>query len=169
MLIKIVDGSPVRCSEDDVRQGHPNVSFPKSAADWSSDMLADFDYSKEVIPEKPQESRGKRASLSAPTLEDGEWRSTWALIDLVPSPSQIKAEANRRILEIIPEWKQRNLIAQATQLLNKGRDNWTGAETAAWQAGDVIWAQVSAIRTASNEIEALDPIPSDFYDDKHWP
>ena len=33
----------------------------------------------------------------------------------------IKAEAYRRILLIVPEWKQRNLLSEAVVLLDKGR------------------------------------------------
>lgn len=80
----------------------------------------------------------------------------------------IKAEAERRILAILPEWKQRNLTAQAAILAEKGRDNWTDAELIAWTAGEALWAQVAAIRAASDALEAMDPIPDDVTDDAHW-
>ncbi|MCF7725787.1 hypothetical protein [Sulfitobacter sp. M22] len=82
--------------------------------------------------------------------------------------SSIKAEAARRILEVCPEWKQRNLTAQAAILAEKGRANWTEAEAVAWTAGEAIWSQISAIRTASNALEAADPVPVDITDDTHW-
>lgn len=81
----------------------------------------------------------------------------------------IKAEAHRRIVELVPEWKQRNLTAQASILAEKGRANWTGQELAAWEAGEAVWAQVEAIRAASDALEAMDPLPTDYTDDKHWP
>jgi len=34
---------------------------------------------------------------------------------------RIKAEAGRRILLIVPDWKQRNLLSEAVVLLDKGR------------------------------------------------
>lgn len=80
----------------------------------------------------------------------------------------VKAEAERRILAIVPAWKQRNLLARATLLAEKGRDTWTDAELAEWTAGEAIWAQVVAIRTASDRIEAMIPIPDDFTADSHW-
>jgi hypothetical protein len=80
----------------------------------------------------------------------------------------IKAEAARRILEICPEWKQRNLTAQAAILAKKGEANWTPEEQAAWDAGEVIWAQIAAIRAKSDALEAMDPIPADFKDDSYW-
>lgn len=84
------------------------------------------------------------------------------------SVAGIKKEAARRILAILPEWKQRNLTAQAAVLSEKGRANWTDAEADAWDAGAAIWAEVSGIRAASNDLEALDPIPDDYTDNKYW-
>ena len=80
----------------------------------------------------------------------------------------VKAEAERRILAIVPAWKQRNLLARAALLAEKGRDAWSDAELAEWNAGEAIWAQVVAIRTASDRIEAMTPIPDDFTADSHW-
>jgi hypothetical protein len=87
----------------------------------------------------------------------GQWIST-------PKPLQelkdklkesIKSEAYRRIIAIVPEWKQRNLIAQATQLLRIRSDRaWTVQEQAAWDAGDAVWDQVVDIRNHSDLIEA---------------
>lgn len=81
----------------------------------------------------------------------------------------IKAEAHRRIVAFVPEWKQRNLLAQATLLIEKGRGNWTTTETAAWEAGEAVWAQVEAIRAASDALEEMEPLPTDFTDDSYWP
>jgi hypothetical protein len=82
--------------------------------------------------------------------------------------AEIKLEAGRRIVEICPEWKQRNLTAQATILAEKKRENWTDEELAAWDAGALLWAQIATIRAASDALEAMDPIPEDFTDDSHW-
>lgn len=76
-----------------------------------------------------------------------------------PSVGDVKREAERRILAIVPEWKQRNLTAQAAILAKKGEANWTTEEQAAWDAGEAIWTQIAAIRAASDAIEAMDPIP----------
>jgi len=88
-----------------------------------------------------------------------------------PAPitaQQVKDEAYRRIIAICPEWKQRNLTAQAAILAEKGRANWTAEELAAWEDGEAIWAQIAAVRAASDVLEAMDPIPDDYIDDKHW-
>ena len=81
----------------------------------------------------------------------------------------VKAEANRRITSLCPEWKQRNLLAQAAQLTLKGKSNWTAEDQAAWDAGDALWKQIEAIRAKSDLIEAMTPVPADFNEDKHWP
>jgi len=77
---------------------------------------------------------------------------------------QVKAECERRILEIMPGWKQRNTIADLSS------DN---ADTKA--AATTAWAQVTALRTKSNEIEASilsmsdqQIIEFDARDDAHW-
>lgn len=80
----------------------------------------------------------------------------------------VKAEAYRRITAICPEWKQRNLTAQASILADKGRDAWTDDETAAWEAGEAIWADIKALRAASDAIEVMDPRPADVTADELW-
>lgn len=55
----------------------------------------------------------------------------------------VKAECERRILAIMPAWKQRNTIA----------DLWSD-DAAIEAAAAVEWAKVTALRTKSNEIEA---------------
>lgn len=91
--------------------------------------------------------------------------------ELPPLPvtaDMVRAEAGRRILAIAPEWRQRNLTAQAAILAAKGRDNWTPDDQAAWDAGSAVWARISALRDASNVLEAMPEIPQDYRDDKHW-
>ena len=80
----------------------------------------------------------------------------------------VRREAYRRIVAICPEWRQRNLTAQATILAEKGRANWTDAELAAWTAGRAIWDQIDALRAKSNTLEAMDTIPANFADDSYW-
>lgn len=82
---------------------------------------------------------------------------------------QVKSEAERRILALCPEWRQRNLTAQAVVLAKKGATNWTTEEQAAWDAGEALWTQIKAIRDASDVIEAMDPIPQDYTADGYWP
>lgn len=92
----------------------------------------------------------------------------WSEENLPPAEA-VKEEAYRRIIAICPEWKQRNLTAQAAQLAKKGEANWTPEEAAAWAAGEALWSQIAAIRAASDVIEAMDPIPANFYELPDWP
>jgi len=87
---------------------------------------------------------------------------------MVVSAYDVKMEANRRILAICPEWRQRNLTAQAVILQDKGRENWTNDELAAWNAGETLWGSIAAIRAKSDEIEAMNTIPVDYKNDSYW-
>ena len=76
----------------------------------------------------------------------------------------VKAECERRILELMPAWKQRNVIA----------DLWSD-DAAIEAAAAVEWAKVTALRTKSNEIEASIATMTDDQilifnarDDAHW-
>ena len=76
----------------------------------------------------------------------------------------VKAECERRILELMPDWKQRNVIADLSS---------TNADTKS--AAETEWAKVTAIRTKSNEIETSIATMSDeeilnfnASDDAHW-
>ncbi|MFD1342871.1 hypothetical protein [Litorisediminicola beolgyonensis] len=98
-----------------------------------------------------------------------ETEAELAARDAVGFSIAVKAEAGRRILALCPEWKQRNLTAQASILAEKGRATWSPEEQAAWDDGEALWTQIAAIRTRSNEIEAMDPPPADPTDDALWP
>ena len=77
---------------------------------------------------------------------------------------RIKEECEKRILAIMPEWKQRNTIA----------DLWSDDE-AVEAAAAAEWAKVTALRTKSNEIEASilsmtdeQIVNFEAFDDAHW-
>ena len=80
----------------------------------------------------------------------------------------IKAEAARRIVATCPEWKQRNLIVEASILAEKGRANWTEADRAAWEAQEAIWHRIDEIRAASDRLEAAPETVADLTDDTLW-
>ena len=85
-----------------------------------------------------------------------------------PTIEEIKAEANRRILSLCPQWKQDNMNRRATLLLERGRVNWSVEELAEWNSYVEIGNQIDAIRQASDILEAMSPIPSDYQDDSYW-
>lgn len=115
---------------------------------------------------------------SSSDFEVVEWvNGQWAVRSMTPEEATqrrklmieaVKYEAGRRIVAICPEWKQRNLTAQAAQLAKKGEANWTPEEQAAWDAGEALWNQIAAIRAKSDTLEAMDPIPADFAKDTYW-
>ena len=91
---------------------------------------------------------------------------------VVISPAQVKAEAYRRIIRIMPEWKQRNTTAAGLALLlEHGADpaNWPSGKADEVAAGVAVFTQIEAIRAASDAIEAMNPVPVDYTDDRHWP
>jgi hypothetical protein len=102
---------------------------------------------------------GKVATGETVQLVKGKPKRVLTLADAVFTVADVKAQAALRILEYCPEWKQRNLTAQAAILAEKGRAKWTAEEAAAWESGEAIWAHITAIRAASEKLEALDPIP----------
>lgn len=81
----------------------------------------------------------------------------------------VKQEAYSRIISLCPEWKQRNLTAQAVLLVQKGKDHWSEKEEEAWKSGEEIWKKIREIREASDKLEENETIPEDYRDDKHWP
>ncbi len=63
--------------------------------------------------------------------------------------AETKAEANRRILAILPEWKQRNYTARAVEKVAAGE---VGDDE--WNAMSAAWSAIKAVRVASDAIEA---------------
>ena len=100
-------------------------------------------------------------------LDQGGQIPKWVLPD--PTVDQVKAEAARRVLEVAPEWRQRNLAARMAELFLKGVQNWTAEEQAEVDAGQAVWDQIKCIRAASNALEAMTPIPSDYMtNEAYW-
>lgn len=101
---------------------------------------------------------------------------------LGPSAVDVKTEARRRILGRYPEWMQNNMVARSAELhrIQSGMmrtaagdvvaaRQLTDIEIAEEKAISAAWDWIKRVRTASNGIEALDPIPEDFADDSRWP
>jgi len=153
--------------------GEANKHFNTGIAD-----PADFGLKRVQIAEMPNDDTSFYV-LGPVQIVGGEPMAEWVVErPLTPEEVQtrrdrkirrVKAEANRRIVALCPEWKQRNLTAQAAQLAKKGEANWTTAEADAWAAGEALWLQIAAIRAASDTIEAMDPLPVDVTDDTLWP
>lgn len=136
----------------------------------SSENCADYGLVIPAIADEPSLNAGQRAVRNTLPTETspGVWAYQWAVEDIPATAEMVKGEAYRRIVALCPEWRQRNLTAQAAQLAKKGEANWTAEEATAWAAGEALWAQIAAIRAASDIIEAMDPIPTDFAADDYW-
>jgi hypothetical protein len=84
---------------------------------------------------------------------------------------QVKAEAGRRIELIMPDYKQRNALAmnaEAMQLYGADPKGWPTELQQMNTSLMAQWAEIKHLRSRSNEIEKLDPIPLDYTDDKYW-
>lgn len=98
--------------------------------------------------------------------------STAALGDPAVLPSAVKAEAERRILAVMPEWRQRNALAAGqAAVMAHGPDptSWPSELQTEHAEAMAAWAAINAIRAASDALEAMDPIPADYATDHHWP
>lgn len=87
------------------------------------------------------------------------------------SAVQVKAECQRRILAVMPEYAQRNTLAAGqAAVMQYGADpaDWPPELQARQQAAMQAWAEIERLRARSNEIEAMDPIPADLTDDALW-
>lgn len=124
-----------------------------------------------AVPDKPQPSIGN---------DIVEWNDT-AWIERPYTQQEkdeikfnkingIKEEARRRILKVYPEWKQANMTARAVELQDIWRINqsWSVDEQYDSDALKAAWAWIKNIRHKSNLLEAMDPIPDDYTDDKYW-
>ena len=115
---------------------------------------------------------GSVAGAAVETLTAAALVITYPDAEALPvTAAEVKAEAYRRIIRIIPEWKQRNLTARAAELAMKvaAGGTLTAAEQGEWDAGQVIWDKIKAVRAASDTIEAMSPIPRDFRARAEWP
>ena len=87
-----------------------------------------------------------------------------------PTVEEVKAEAGRRILDVCPEWKQRNHIATDltyTKIIQAG-GSLTSEQEEKRAAIESVWVAVQTLRFKSDEIEAMSPIPQDFTNDSYW-
>ncbi len=82
----------------------------------------------------------------------------------------IKAEASRRILAIMPQYKQLDFLAEVVvNLISLGTDTsrWPAEAQARLQNGIARWQYAQAVRARSDELEAHPP--ADPTEDAIWP
>lgn len=175
MHIKLTNGIPEIYSIGQLRRDNPNISFPKIISD---DTLSRFNVYTYVVADRPSYDKAtQRIEHSSFDNSSGSWVLTWVTVAKTPAEleeytatmvSKVKAEARRRILTILPEWKQRNLTARAAELSIKGVTNWTSEEQLEYDNGQELWNEIKVLREKSNILEALSPIPENYSDDSYW-
>jgi hypothetical protein len=82
----------------------------------------------------------------------------------------IKAEASRRILAVMPQYKQLDFVAEsvvALLTLGADMDRWPADARARVRHGIALWRYAEAVRARSDQLE--DVPPADPTDDAHWP
>lgn len=101
--------------------------------------------------------------------------AAWPAVVRAQKISEVKAEAQKRILAIIPQWKQADLTARAVELIIKMTmgGTLTLVEKDEMAAGFELWSQVKAIRSASDLIEqdiaaSTDPASFDVAGSSRW-
>lgn len=175
MHLRLTNGQPETYTIGQLRRDNPHVSFPKTVSD---EVLANYGVFPYTRQEQPTYDRRTQKLVEGGFSEvDDQWVKTWTVADKSPEEIQkydllmsavVKEEAQRRILEVLPEWRQRNLTARAAELAAKGQSNWTPEEQAEWDAGQILWDKIKVIRAASDALESMDPIPSDYKDNSYW-
>lgn len=89
----------------------------------------------------------------------------------IPTIGDVKGEAGRRIEAILPDYKQRNVLAFGLEtMMTYGPDpaDWPAPIQAVNSEMQAKWTAIKAIRVRSDEIEAMSPIPANFRDDSFW-
>jgi hypothetical protein len=135
---------------------------------WSDAELAGVGLIREV--EADPVPYGKVPTGSDVSLVGGKPKLVRRLEDIVVTRADVKAEAFRRITELFPLWKQINHNQRRNELLLKRLDGeaLTVEEQAEGEAMRDIQRGIEAIRTASDVLEEMTPIPIDFQGNKHW-
>jgi hypothetical protein len=155
---KYIDGTRIDCEIEHSVHGWIPYTLDPTDTDMTvnnNDLLA------------AMTAAGNVAALVPPTQAELD---AAAAEDVRASKAAVKAEAGRRIEAAFPAWEQRNMNAAATALImtHVTVGSWTAEEQAQADALTAAWALVSSIRSASDVLEAMNPIPLDYSEDKHW-
>lgn len=78
----------------------------------------------------------------------------------------VKEEAERRILKDYPLWKQNNMLIDKINIL--GKEVKTSEDLQLLADIEAGLQKINYIREKSNQIEAMQPIPSDYMIEDYW-
>jgi hypothetical protein len=162
MTLYFKDGTEFKGKMPDGTTQQRNIGLLWTVADLAAIGL--YEPVDEPVP------AGEAKVGSALVFEGGVMKRRPTTVPTVIPKEAVKLQAAIRIERLYPAWKQRNMNAAATSLLmaRVTVGSWTADEQEQADALTAAWAQVSAIRTASDVLEAMNPIPLDYADDKHW-
>ncbi len=103
---------------------------------------------------------------------DGGDMEAWRAAQKVKA---VRAEAARRMMVLVGARDERHLdiiitngAREAIRLLRKGQANWTPEEAQRAAALERMDRAIDAIRAASNRLEAMNPVPEDYADERWW-
>lgn len=162
-------------SDRQLRQDYPLISFPALILDK---LRAQYNVFPVVEEQKPQyDKRTQDLQRLPPRLIGAVWTIQYVVIDKTQEQiaqynlkmvKKVKEEAHRRIVQLAPEWKQINLLARSTELIKIGKQNWTSEQQQEAFLIETIWNKIKHIRSKSDQLEAMNPIPEDFTNDEYW-
>lgn len=126
-----------------------------------------------VVAEEPAHNPTLETATVQLVITPEKVEQVWTVArrSLAVQHEAVKTECGRRIYTLFPQWKQANLTARATELVNLRVVNGTltEQEIAEFAVLQSIWDWIKAVRAASDALEAMDPIPLSYQSDQHWP
>lgn len=94
MYIKIVDGRPVNYSVQQLREDHPNTSFPTYLSD---ELLEEWGVFKVERTKRPSHNPNTQRVVSAPVKQvDGVWKQQWVVEDIPSYVLKDQMESKRK-------------------------------------------------------------------------
>lgn len=132
-----------------------------------------YEGSRPAISDRTQTAR----LAPNPALNGARWEQAWVVTDKTAEQveaydnqlrERIKSAAEDRIYGAFPLHAQMNLVAEMLELSEIPPAQRTGQQLEKINQARAARAAIAAIRQRSDELEAMDPIPEDPDDDRHW-
>ena len=155
-----------------------NVSM-RRWADCPDEVLASIGHVRVYEGSRPVTSdRAQTVRLAPnPAFNGVRWEQEWLVTDKTAEQveaydnrlrERIKSAAEDRIYEAFPLHAQMNLVAEMLELSEIPPAQRTGPQLKKINQARSARSAIAAIRQRSDELEAMDPIPEDPDDDRHW-